>query len=286
MQSFAGYRVLATLGRGASSTIYAVEDPKTRQVYALKRVVKRTPEDERFITQALREHEIAVQFNHPTLRRSYKTIRLRNWFRTSELLVLMEFVDGVTLEQHRPDNLRDLVTVFIACSDALTDMHKLGYVHADIKPNNIMVTSETQVKLIDFGQSCKTGTIKDRIQGTPDYIAPEQVSRNVITPRTDVFCLGATMYWCLTGKNVPTTLPRENEVRFQTEVDLKAPSEIRPEIPTSLDRLVLHCVRQDPSERPATMTEVHKRMEISLHQIDKNRSASESNWTTDPATEI
>ena len=64
------------------------------------------------------------------------------------------------------------------------------------------------LKIIDLGQSCKLGAIKSRIQGTPDYIAPEQVLRKHISHRTDIFNLGATMYWALTGKNVPTLIPK------------------------------------------------------------------------------
>ena len=94
-------------------------------------------------------------------------------------------------------------------------MHQMGYVHCDIKPNNILRNDKGEVKVIDFGQSCKIGTVKERIQGTPDYIAPEQVARRPITVQTDVFNLGATLYWALTGKAHPDALHGQQEGREQ-----------------------------------------------------------------------
>ena len=79
-------------------------------------------------------------------------------------------------------------------------------------------------KIIDLGQSCPIGTTKSRIQGTPDYIAPEQVKRRTLGPRTDVFNLGATMYWALTGKNVPTLIPKKiaTVARYESQKCLRS----------------------------------------------------------------
>ena len=73
-------------------------------------------------------------------------------------------------------------------------MHAMGYAHCDIKPNNILRNDQGDVKVIDFGQACKIGTIKQRIEGTPDYIAPEQVARRPISAQTDIYNLGALLF--------------------------------------------------------------------------------------------
>lgn len=261
-----GYEVLATLGVGARSTIYAVKDSKN-QLYALKRVVKSGPSDQRFLDQAILEHQVAQKFDHPALRKSIKLIRHRNFIRTSEVLVLMEMVDGSTLEKHQPDTLADLCQVCKGVAAGLGVMHKGGYVHADIKPNNIMVTEDGQIKVIDFGQSCPIGTIKERIQGTPDYIAPEQVQRRSITPKTDVFNLGATMYWLLTGKHVPTLIPKGSAgITLRTEDTCKTPLELNPNVPPALSSLVMDCIHTDPPQRPETMALVSDRLEIAARQ--------------------
>ena len=273
-----GYEVLATLGQGARSTIYEVRD-KSGKLYALKRVVKSSPADQRFVEQALAEHQVAIKFDSPLLRKSYKVIRNRALIRVSEVLVLMERVVGQTLEQHRPSDLFDLCAICQKAALGLQVMHEAGYVHADIKPNNIMVTGKREAKLIDFGQSCPTGTVKERIQGTPDYIAPEQVLRRAITPATDAFNLGATMYWLLTGRHVPTLIPRTNsqvgQVRDQSVAlrhdQIVSPDQVNGEVPPALANLVMECIRQEPRNRPDSMQLIAERFEIVGTQILRAR---------------
>jgi len=280
LDEITGYEVLGTLGYGALSTIFAVKD-KDDHVYALKRVVKESSKDQRFIDQAIHEHEVASQFNHPALRRSYKLIRNRKLLRVHEVLVLMELVDGAILEQHRPESLTELCQLMQRVAEGLGAMHEAGWVHADIKPKNILVTDRHAVKLIDFGQSCPVGTVKQRIQGTPDYIAPEQVLRHAISPQTDVFNLGATMYWLLTNRHFPTLIPKaESENSLTTPETVKSPAEIDPAVPTALSSLVMHCVKTDPSDRPSSMVAVHERLELAITQIsragDSGKQATDS----------
>ena len=144
-----GFDVLAHLGNGARSTIYAVKD-KDDQVYALKHVIKQDANDQRFLEQALTDHAVASKFDFPNLRRSFRLIRHRKLIRINEVALLMELVDGQTLEELRP---RDVLDICILCQQAamaLMVMHDAGWVHADIKPNNILVTNNQLVKLIDF----------------------------------------------------------------------------------------------------------------------------------------
>jgi eukaryotic-like serine/threonine-protein kinase len=264
-----GYEVLATLGVGARSTIYAVKDGNS-EVFALKRVIKSSPSDQRFLDQAILEHEVAQKFDHPTLRKSIKLIRERNFIRTSEVLVLMEMVDGNTLEKHQPETLAELCYVCQEVAHGLGVMHKTGYVHADIKPNNIMITGDDRVKIIDYGQSCTIGTVKERIQGTPDYIAPEQVQRRSIIPQTDVFNLGATMYWMLTQKHVPTLIPKGKAgISLRTEDTCKPPIELNPDVPPALSSLVMDCIHTEAPQRPETMALVSDRLEIAAKQFNR-----------------
>src|SRR5205085_8539411 len=124
--------------------------------------------------------------------------------KVTEAFLLMELVEGRPLEVRLPPTMIDIIDAFILAAQGLKAMHTMGYVHCDIKPNNILRNELGMVKIIDFGQSCKIGTIKERIQGTPDFIAPEQVDRRPVTIQTDVFNLGATLYWSLTHKHIPT----------------------------------------------------------------------------------
>jgi len=270
-----GYEVLATLGYGARSTIFAVKDDRNN-FYALKRVAKKNANDERFIEQALLEHEVASRLNHPVLRRSLKIYKSRQMLRTNEVVVLMEMVDGQTMEHYEPDNLVELCRIFQQVAQGLHAMHQAGYVHADIKPNNILMTKNKQVKVIDFGQSCRIDTVKERIQGTPDYIAPEQVLRRAITPQTDVFNLGATMYWMLTRKHVPTLIPKKGE-DMNGKRTCQSPTELNPAVPLALSSLVMQCVQIEPRDRPKTMEDVQERLELAISQMGRaNGNAAEA----------
>jgi len=262
-----GYDVIGTLGYGARSTIFVVKD-KENHLFALKRIVKNNATDQRFLDQAIHEHDVCQKFNHPSLRKSFKLIRQRKLIRTTEVIVLMEMVDGLTLEQLRPKRMLDICRIFQDTAIALGVMHRSGWVHADIKPSNILVTGKDMVKIIDFGQSCRIGTRKERIQGTPDYIAPEQVERKEITPKTDVFNLGATMYWLLTGQHVPTMIPKGKPTVALRKVEgCLPPRELNANVPPALSSLVMQCVESDQWDRPASMTQVYERLELAITQM-------------------
>ena len=271
-----GFDVVTTLGVGAHSTIYAVRD-KSGQVMVLKRVVKDKPNQQRFLDQALTEHHVASRIDHPRVRKSIKLIKQRNVIRVSEVLVLMELVDGQTLDKFQLKDLLDICVVLRQSAEGLKAMHKAGFVHSDIKPNNIMLTVPEGVKLIDFGQSCKSGTVKPRIQGTPDYIAPEQVKREAITEQTDVFNLGATFYWVLTDRHIPTMIPKKTDgipIKSQSHGQCKPPIELNPEISPALSSLIMDMIENKPQDRPPSMDAVLDRVDIAISQIRRQRAAT------------
>ncbi|MFK7961582.1 MAG: serine/threonine-protein kinase [Phycisphaerales bacterium] len=256
-REISGYRVLSRLGEGAASTLYAVHDPQTKQVWALKHVVKATEKDQRFIDQTENEYDVASKLDHPNIRGVEKVIRHRKRFKLHAASLIMELVDAQTLDELPPMTDASVVLVFRQVAQALLHMHTRGFVHADLKPNNIMLGEGARVTLIDLGQACRIGTIKKRIQGTPGYMAPEQAHRDEITPRTDVFNLGATMYWVLCRDVIPTTLPpKDDGALFTGALDSDMveppvpPHERNPRIHPLLSQQVLDCVKMNPAQRP------------------------------------
>ena len=257
----AGFNVLAEIGRGAASIIYLVQDAKTKQIWALKHVERHSAKDQRFLDQAISEYEVANKVRHPNVRGIERLIRSRARLVTvKEVFLLMEYVDGLSIELHPPSTFEDVIRIFRQVAEGLDHMHKCGYVHADMKPNNIVINEDGSVKVIDLGQTCPVGTIKERIQGTPDYIAPEQVHRREITAQTDVFNFGATLYWVLTKQNIPTAMPKGDSLlnRIDDHLIAKAtpPHEINKRVPVELSDLVMHCIETEPARRPANMEEV------------------------------
>lgn len=268
-----GYEILSPLGRGAGAAITLALDTATRRQVAIKHVVARTPEDERFIVQAETEFRVASQLDHPCLRKCYDIVRVRKWLKTRELFLIMEYVDGERLEDQCPERLEEIVRVFMEVAEGLHAMHLAGFVHADIKPNNILVTGDGEIKIIDFGQSCSIGHRKTRLQGTPDYMAPEQVQRQRLDHRTDIFNLGASLYWVVTGKWFKTMISAAPAAAKKIEIDSRrgsdAPHELNSLIPISLSKLIMECCENSPEARPQDMRKVASRLEVVLHLLDR-----------------
>ena len=274
------YEILGRIGRGAGAIIYQARNRTTRDIVAIKHVVRRGPEQDKFIQQAETEYEIAHQLDHPVVRKYYEFDRVRRWLMTRELFLIMEYIDGETLEAQRkhappPDRFDEILPIFRSVAEGLHAMHQKGFVHADIKPNNILVTA-TGAKIIDFGQSCPIGRVKQRVQGTPDYIAPEQVQRGAIDHRTDIFNLGASMYWVVTGKWFRTMLNvgemAEKKIAIDARSGNEPPEEINPAVSVALSRLIMECCEPRQADRPSDMKQVASRLELIEHMLRKRRS--------------
>lgn len=277
-----GYQVIEYLGSGARSTIWSLRDRRTNQLYALKRVVKRHASDQRFIEQAENEYAIGSQLSYPGIRRCLELRRIRSWIRLKEVHLIMDFCPGISVQQERPTSVLQNVAIFIQVSQALGYMHRSGFIHADTKPNNIIVGPDGVVRIIDFGQSCAVGTIKERIQGTPDFIAPEQVYRRPLDGRTDVFNFGATLFWALTGQTINTVLPKQsNSIQLMNDLRVPAVDQINKDVPAALAKLVADCVEFQPSQRPPTIQQVQTKLE--MIQLQLRRAAGLEDLPKGPA---
>jgi len=285
-----GFTIKRRIGTGARSTIYLATDELNNTDVALKRVVCERPEDLRIFEQTETEYKVARRVNHPYVRKCYQLKKIRSVLKVKELLLSMEFFDGQSLEDSPTLSLVDVLLVFRMVASGLNAMHRDGYVHCDIKPNNILMSKSGSIKIIDLGQSCKIGTRKPRIQGTPDYIAPEQVRRKPLGQRTDIFNLGATMYWALTGKNVPTLIltnptlipKKKSSLRPVVSQSCPAPHELKKQIPVRVSKLVMDCVKDNPAGRPSDMATIILRLDLMIHsllgdKIKTNKDAANDN---------
>ncbi len=262
-----GYTILGRIGTGARSTIYLASDEENNMKVALKRVIYERPEDSRIFEQVETEYKVAHSIDHPYVRKCFELRKIRSMFRVREMLLSMEYFEGQSLEEGPSLGLGDVLLVFRMVATGLNAMHQQGFVHCDIKPNNILISKPGAIKIIDLGQSCKIGTVKSRIQGTPDYIAPEQVKRKPLSPKTDIFNLGATMYWALTGKHAPTLIPKKNKFGLPVTVPRRAPHELKKQLPIGISKLVMDCIEEDPAGRPTNMMTVISRLDVMVHSI-------------------
>ena len=273
-----GFTIIKRIGTGARSTIYLATNEADGTSVALKRIVFERPEDSRVFEQTQTEYKVARRIDHPYVRKCYELKKIRSMFKVKEMLLSMELFDGKTLEDSPTLSLVDVLLVFRMVAGGLNAIHREGFVHCDIKPNNILLSKSGSIKIIDFGQSCKIGTTKPRIQGTPDYIAPEQVRRKPLGPKTDVFNLGATMYWALTGKNVPTLIPRKKDsLSLVIPRSCPSPHELRKKVPPRTSKLVMDCVKDNPAERPRNMMTVISKLDLMIHSILGDKIKTDKN---------
>jgi len=277
-----GFTIIKRIGTGARSTIYLATDQQSKIEVALKRAIYEKPEDTRIFEQMETEYKVAQKIDHPYIRKCYKIKKIRSMFKVTELLLSMELFDGISLEDGPALSLVDILLVFRMVADGLRAMHQHGFVHCDIKPNNILMSKAGSIKIIDLGQSCKIGTTKTRIQGTPDYIAPEQVMRKPLGPKTDIFNLGATMYWAITGHNVPTLIPKKkDDLTSVVQKSCPAPHELKKQLPISVSKLVMDCAKNDPLERPPDMMTIISRLDMIIHSILGSRIKADKNASDD-----
>jgi eukaryotic-like serine/threonine-protein kinase len=246
------YRVVNQLGTGAGSTIFQISDKADKgKRYALKVVKRQGPDDDIYIAQARTEYDVAQRLHHHAIVKIHDIRLRRNWFKVSGVELLMEYIDGRTLDELEGPGRRQLVLIFHQAADALSHMHRRGVYHGDLKPSNIMISKEGQVKLIDFGTAWIRGEEKNRVQGTPQYMAPEQAADRLVDERTDMYNFGATMYRMFTGRFAQTAIPNPKYPR-----PLTPPIEVNPKIPGTLNETILRCLEVDRDARPAGMFEV------------------------------
>jgi serine/threonine protein kinase len=158
--------------------------------------------------------------------------------------------------------LPKLVQVLAKVAEGVAHMHLRRVYHADLKPNNIMVTRGGGVKIIDYGLAWIAGEGKDRVQGTPEYMAPEQVKSRTANEKTDIYNLGATMYRMVTLALPPScTSGQQGGLPINSKTHermLKPVQEIVPGVPQGLAELIHHCLAYRPAKRPEQMSEVQE----------------------------
>src|SRR6267142_3888092 len=163
------FQVLGTLGKGAHSSILHIRRTSDGKQYALKVVPIASKEEKKFLDQARDEFRIVQMLNHPNIVKIYNLELQRDWlFRVRKVHMLLEFVNGKTLDTIPRLSIPRLVQIFEKVASAMVHMHRRGVIHADLKPNNILLSRTGDVKVIDFGLAWVKGEAKDRVQGTPE----------------------------------------------------------------------------------------------------------------------
>jgi len=261
------FTILDTLGTGAHSSILHIRRAEDDREYALKLVPIEDKDDLKYLEQARHELRVGQMLNHPNLAKVYcLETEGGGWFSGTpkKAKLLIEFVPGKTMDKLPLLRMAKLIRVFERIADALTHMHKQGVYHADVKPNNLIYGGGTRVKVIDYGLAWIRGEGKNRVQGTPDYMAPETFEHKLVNDRTDIYNFGAAMYRLTTLQVPPSWVSDENTPPMDKKTfreKLKPVRSINPLVPEGLATLIHECLAPDAPKRPERMSVVQGRLD-------------------------
>jgi tRNA A-37 threonylcarbamoyl transferase component Bud32 len=251
------YKVLEKLGQGAMGEVFRAHDPVLGRDVAIKILSEKLLGDDMARQRFQREARSAAQLNHPNI------ITVHDFGEEQGMAYMaMELLEGTDLreliEQHKVGGLEDRLVIMEQILEGLAFAHSRGVFHRDLKPGNIHVLPNGQVKIMDFGLARREqdAAATSVVMGTPYYMAPEQAEGDRPTARTDIFSLGALFYELLTGRR-PFTGPTIAAVIFAVvHRDPEPLTAVAPELPAGLEPFVMRALAKDPADRYADGAEM------------------------------
>jgi serine/threonine-protein kinase len=256
MERIGRYEVLAELGRGSMGAVFRARDPQIGRIVAVKIILTAnlSPDDlELYKQRFVREAQAAGQMAHPGI----VTIHDIAADATGQPYLVMEFIEGTPLDKLlQPGGerlpLAQCLEIGIQVAEALDYAHRRGVVHRDVKPANILLTAEGRAKIADFGIAKLAGvqmTQAGHMVGTPAFMSPEQFSGGTVDARTDLFSLGAMLYWMFTGER-PFAGDTLTTVSFKVVYTAPIPAkQLNPSLPPEVDNILSRCLAKNPDDR-------------------------------------
>lgn len=264
-KKIAGYHFLSELGRGGMGIVYKVFDEKNKEHLAIKVLPPDFLTDRRKAQYLDHEFKIALELNHPNIIRFLKLIKTRlPGEKMKRGFLVMELVDGWNMRRHIQEqdlNMYQAVDLIIAVGTGVEYIHNHGIVHGDMKPENILISAAGAVKIADFGLS-KAETLfslgRERLRGTKRYMAPEQLTRKKVDPRTDIYSLGVSCYELFTGVSPYVGKTQDEIIKEIVNRKIKPtpPSRVKSSLHHHIDRIVMKALEKNPANRYPSMMEM------------------------------
>jgi serine/threonine-protein kinase len=276
-KSLFGYDVVGALGEGTAHRVYVVCHPENGQLYAMKYVARKSDKDLELIDQMNLEFEVTKPIRSTFVRKCVDLkINKKLLGGPTEAGLIMELVDGEAVDTLPLLDPVKLIGIFTQVARGLAAIHQQRYVHCELNPHHIVVSADGNAKVIDLGHVTKIGTLGGRTPGMIDVIAPEQAFYRPSTELTDVYNLGATMYWALTRNRVLSVL-NTNVPQWDNLINppYMTPAQINPQVPEPLSRLVMWCCQPSVGSRPKDMGMVVAGLE-KITQILAEKAAADA----------
>ena len=258
------YEITELIGVGGMADVYKANDLLENRVVAVKILKNEFADNEDFVRRFRNESKAIAVLSHPNIVKVFDV-----GFSDKLQFIVMEYIDGITLkefmEQQGVLKWKDTVHFIIQILKALQHAHDRGIVHRDIKPQNIMLFPDGQIKVMDFGIARfareEGKTISDKAIGSVHYISPEQARGDITDEKSDIYSVGVMMYEMLTGVK---PFDADNPVTvalMHMQNEPKMPREINDSIPEGLEEIVVRAMQKDPSKRYQSASEMIKDIE-------------------------
>ena len=251
------YEILEKIGAGGMSDVYKAKDQVLGRFVAVKVIKPEFAEDVNFVTKFHTEAQSAAGLQHPNIVNIYDVGSEEHMH-----YIVMEYVEGITLktyiEKKGQLNYKEAISIAIQVARGIEAAHNNNIVHRDIKPQNIMISNEGKVKVTDFGiaRAATSNTIHSDVMGSVHYTSPEQARNGFVDGKSDIYSLGIVMYEMVTGR-VPFDGDTTVAIAIQhLQEEMVAPSVYAPDLPVSLEKIILKCTQKSQDRRYATMGEL------------------------------
>ena len=265
------YEILGKVGAGGMSDVYKAKDHILSRIVAIKVLKSEFSEDRTFVTKFRTEAQSAAVLEHPNIVNIYDVGSEDGLY-----YIVMEYVEGITLktyiEKKGQLSFKESASIAIQVARGIEAAHGKNIIHRDIKPQNIMISTDGKVKVTDFGiaKAASSNTISSDVMGSVHYASPEQARNGFIDARSDVYSLGIVMYEMITGR-VPFDGDTTVAVAIQhLQEEIVKPSVYAPNIPVSFEGIILKCTQKTPDRRYQSMAELLNDLRHSLTNPNEN----------------
>ena len=249
------YEIVNKIGTGGMSDVYKAKDHTLGRFVAIKVLKPEFSEDVNFVTKFRTEAQSAAGLEHPNIVNIYD-VGSENGMH----YIVMEYVEGITLktyiEKKGQLTFKEAVSIAIQVGRGIEAAHNKGIIHRDIKPQNIIISTEGKVKVTDFGiaRAATSNTISSDVMGSVHYASPEQARNGFVDGKSDIYSLGIVMYEMVTGR-VPFDGDTTVAVAIQhLQEEIVPPSAYAPNLPISMEKIILKCTQKNPDRRYESMT--------------------------------